>query len=71
MKKFGTVIKPSCVAGTHNLKVILRDGGDAEENVVRWCVDCGAIVIDVDYDGRTNRGQYMKMKFPTLLDELI
>lgn len=35
------------------------------EEVVRWCPICGAIVVDTDYDGRTNPGQVMKMRFPT------
>ena len=55
-----------CKAGKHNLKVIYRDGyEDHDQNVVRWCEDCGAVVVDVDYDNRTNAGQIMKMKFPT------
>ena len=35
--------------------------GDA---VVRWCPLCGAIVIDVDFDGRTAPGRIMTMRFP-------
>lgn len=38
---------------------------DAVE-VVRWCRDCGAVVIDVDYDGRTSPGAIMPMRFPQL-----
>lgn len=34
------------------------------EWVVRWCSNCGAVVIDEDYDGRTKPGGVMKMKFP-------
>jgi valyl-tRNA synthetase len=35
------------------------------ESVVRWCPDCGAIVVDGEMDGRVQAGQVMKMKFPT------
>jgi len=38
--------------------------GDAEA-VVRWCKRCGAVSVDRDYDGRTNPGDYMQMRFPT------
>lgn len=37
-----------------------------ESTVVRWCQDCGGIRIDTDFDGRTNQGQVMKMKFPEI-----
>lgn len=36
------------------------------EEVVRWCKYCGAVVVDEDYDGRTNPGQIKSMQFPTL-----
>jgi hypothetical protein len=50
----------------HALQVISRvtagfPGGD---RVVRWCSDCGAIVRDMDIDGRTQPGAEMPMKFP-------
>ena len=35
-----------------------------DQDVVRWCKICGAIVVDRDYDGRTNPGQVKKMQFP-------
>jgi len=35
--------------------------------VTRWCTKCGAIVIDLDYDGRTLPGEGMKMRFPESL----
>lgn len=50
------------------LKVMYRSSiGIHEEGVVRWCPNCGAIVIDIDYDGRTNSGGIMKMDFPKTL----
>jgi valyl-tRNA synthetase len=33
-------------------------------DVVRWCPDCGAIVVDVEIDGRVSPGEVMKMRFP-------
>lgn len=57
-----------CIAGNHNLKVIYKSRSlynETETDVVRWCQDCGAVVVDLDYDGRTNAGQVMMMKFPT------
>ena len=57
-----------CLKGNHNLITILESehpyGGSSQ--VARWCTECGSIVVDVDYDGRTNAGQVMKMKSPTV-----
>lgn len=53
------------VKGLHNLKVIYISGQHHESEVVRWCKDCGAVVVDLDYDGRTNAGAVRKMQFPT------
>ncbi|KKL18491.1 hypothetical protein LCGC14_2474980 [marine sediment metagenome] len=41
--------------------------------VVRWCPDCGAIVIDVDVDNRIRHGpgRVMKMKFPKFMYDFI
>jgi len=56
----------NCQRGSHNLKTIyINYHWDCEE-VVRWCEYCGAIVIDNDYDHRTNAGQIMKMKLPQI-----
>lgn len=54
-----------CINGKHDLIVIYSHRAlYNEEPTVRWCVDCGAVVVDMDYDNRTNAGQIMKMKFP-------
>jgi hypothetical protein len=37
--------------------------------VVRWCKHCGAVVVDQDYDDRTNPGFIKPMEFPTLAKE--
>lgn len=41
-------------------------GTHIECNVVRWCPECGAIVIDVDRHDNINRGEVMKMRIPTI-----
>jgi hypothetical protein len=53
----------SCLKGDHELIVIYEDGDSNESNVVRWCPNCGSIVVDKDYDGRSNPGHIMNMKF--------
>jgi hypothetical protein len=58
-----------CDGINHNWKEIYRYGyEDEEQPVVRWCRDCGAIVVDVDYDGRTYPGRIMKTIIPTKKD---
>lgn len=56
----------NCKAGKHELKIIYRGCrvGDLSEEMVRWCVNCGSVVVDVDFDGRTNPGSIMKIKNP-------
>ena len=53
-----------CDGKNHNLKVIARFGNDMEEEVVRWCRDCGGVVVDLDFDGRTRPGYIRKMQVP-------
>jgi hypothetical protein len=57
----------SCVVTRrrHNLQEIYSEGQDTRY-VVRWCTDCGAIVVDVDVDGRVMPGRYSRMKFPRI-----
>lgn len=53
-----------CKAGNHNLEIIYsRDCLYDEKTVVRWCRDCGAVVIDKEFDGRVSSGAVMPMKF--------
>lgn len=33
--------------------------------VVRWCPDCGSVVVDMDVDGRVHPGKVMPLKSPT------
>lgn len=56
-----------CKKGNHPLRDIYMDINEYGEcDVVRWCPICGAIVVDVDYDNRTNPGEIMKMKDPLI-----
>jgi hypothetical protein len=58
-----------CDGKNHDLiDIVEYDINSMSSKVLRWCSTCGAIVIDVDYDGRTNPGQVMKMRFPKVLD---
>ena len=57
----------SCTKGSHSLIVIYKEDHDNENEesiVVRWCTECGAVVVDVDFDGRTAPGHIMKMRVP-------
>ncbi len=61
----------SCVMTKHdhNLVSITSKpyiGVEDGYQVVHWCSDCGAVVIDVVSDGRTYPGEVMAMKFPLL-----
>ena len=58
-----------CKEGLHPLKEIRRYTGGVADSVIRWCPDCGAIVIDAECDGRVYPGHYMKMKLPKLAKE--
>ena len=60
-----------CKSGNHNLEVIYSiDSGDMfGKTVVRWCGDCGAVVVDKEFDGRVSPGAVMMMKFPNKEDK--
>lgn len=58
-----------CDGKKHKLIEILRTGNDIE-TVVRWCKDCGAIVVDGELDGRVAPGRVMPMRFPNNINEL-
>ncbi len=53
-----------CRNGLHSLVVIIDFGPDQDSTVVRWCEKCGSVVVDRDYDGRTNPGAIRPMQFP-------
>lgn len=65
------LIDEECKKGKHNFQEIAEYGATVISIVVvRWCVVCGAIVIDEDYDCRTNPGAVMKMKSPAITKAL-
>jgi hypothetical protein len=50
-----------------NLVEIYRNHGSYDcDDVVRWCSYCGAVVIDVEVDGRISPGGIMEMMFPII-----
>lgn len=54
-----------CKRGNHDLvEIASTTVGIDEEKVVRWCKCCGAIVVDLDRDGRTYPGYYMRCVSP-------
>ena len=56
-----------CEKGLHPFKVITRTSLSFDrEEVVRWCPKCGAIVVDMDFDNRTNPGYYKKIEYPEI-----
>jgi hypothetical protein len=59
-------IQKDCRKGHHRLEVIYRHGGEMECDTVRWCTICGSVVVDVDFDGRTDPGSIMKMTLPEI-----
>ena len=59
-----------CKSGNHSLVPILSSGSWSHDEVARWCKECGAVVVDVDVDGRTNPGGVMKMRFPKTLTKM-
>ena len=58
--------KDNCNVGKHDLIEIaeLPHSWDGSSQLVKWCQICGAVVVDLEIDGRVTPGHYMKMKFP-------
>lgn len=53
------------------LQILRRyDLGWNEKAVVRWCPNCGAVVIDQESDGRLF-GSFVKMLFPQITKETL
>lgn len=60
---------PECIkSGNHDLiEISSKVGMYSEEYIVRWCTECGAIVIDEEIDGKImHPGGIMKMKYPKI-----
>ena len=63
-------LNKKCIDGLHPLKEIYRDTDGFVDIVVRWCPECGAVVVDSDLDGRTYPGKIMNMKLCRLYEEV-
>ena len=63
------MLHEKCLRGLHPLKEIYRDTDGFVDIVVRWCPECGAVVIDWDLDNRTYPGIVMEMKLSRLYME--
>lgn len=60
-----------CKYGKHPLKEIARTSDGFADKVIRWCPVCGAIVIDMETDGRVYPGRYTKMQLTELCKDKI
>lgn len=55
------------MSSNHQLVEIAYCGSTYDgHKVVRWCRQCGAIVVDMDTDGRIAPGYYRKMEIPDI-----
>ncbi len=54
-----------CDGRNHPLEVIYEHEQGDESHVVRWCPDCGSIVVDFEMDGRVAPGGMMPLRSPT------
>lgn len=56
-----------CDGHNHNLTEIYYNIIDhiGNSESVKWCKNCGSVVVDIDSDGKTFSGRVMSMKFPT------
>lgn len=57
-----------CKQGVHPFEIIAKfENCWHETKVVRWCPECGAVVVDLVYDGRTKPGYYRKLQYPNIV----
>lgn len=59
-----------CDLKKHNLTIIYSNDKGMCSEVVRWCKDCGAVVVDIDSDGRVFAGRLLPMQFPENIKEV-
>lgn len=63
-----------CIEGNKHvrdyMKEMVRYGNSAhpegEEEVVYWCSECGAIVVEIEYDGRSHHPS-IPLKYPAMV----
>lgn len=54
-----------CLKGKHDLIEVYRAQNIYDEShVVKWCRTCGAVVVDIEVDGKVSPGSIMKMIAP-------
>lgn len=63
-------LNEKCLQGLHPLKAIYTDSDGFVDRVIRWCPECGAVVIDTDVDGRVYPGNFMNMQLSNLYIEV-
>ena len=59
-----------CKRGNHALKEIYRAYGAFNDESIKWCIVCGAVVIDAELDDRVYPGKVRKMELPKVLDNV-
>ena len=61
-----------CDKGLHDYVKIYEDEKLYDQtNVVRWCQQCGAVVVDVICDNRTIPGRIKKLALPNIAKDRI
>ena len=60
------IVAGECKKGEHIFEKIYESGSDMESTVIRWCAMCGSVVIDTDFDGRTQPGAVMTIRSPAI-----
>lgn len=55
-----------CKKGLHPFKVVANFEWGSEAKVVRWCPECGAVVVDLDLNYGTYSGFYKKLQYPNI-----
>lgn len=62
-----------CSKGQHSLIVVYKETPYSSmgrgEIGVRWCSNCGAVVVDLESDGRVSPGYVRKMQWPSITNE--
>ena len=55
-----------CKTGIHPFIKIASFPFGMSDKVVRWCPECGAVVVKADYDNGTNAGYYKELQYPNI-----
>jgi hypothetical protein len=63
----------NCKVGLHSLETIFKVPYENNDSyaAVRHCSYCGAVVVDLDVDNRTQPGKVVKMKLPTIATRIL